>query len=357
MPQQSLADKPSNETGSGETIEFLYDEDSTAIETKSASFPLNPGDGANDAYSLDQFHGFSGCFGIGKLDEKAGDIIVSQYLGNHTSANLHHWSIYDTKPSTISSSSSTAYCGEDWEQLHQSEFLDLNDSGSVVHHSIPRKSLVAPAVLSLRRTSSFESDPGDLHVSHLCFHKHGQRSAEEAAPINPLPDRKAAPSPATLAQHPGRFSLKIPHHQPRTIKFSFGQPLHANGQLLNTAFVADERMSNPHTQEGHLRQHPSFIALFQHAEQRLDTQNRKASNRSSAQSMIRREYHRECALARLEGVPVGYYRYFAGGLTVEDYLRARLCVCWKECYCQRLCSRFGDMICPCSGDIVPFEPY
>ena len=61
----------------------------------------------------------------------------------------------------------------------------------------------------------------------------------------------------------------------------------------------------------------------------------------------RRELHMECTNARLEGVAVGHYRYQQGHMTVEEYLRAGVCVCWEECVCSKLCTRYGDLVCPC----------
>ena len=73
--------------------------------------------------------------------------------------------------------------------------------------------------------------------------------------------------------------------------------------------------------------------------------------RTAAEEEFRREIHRECASARLEGVSVGQYRYYQGHLTIEDYIQAGVCVCWELCECSKLCTRFGDLICRCTKDI------
>jgi hypothetical protein len=70
--------------------------------------------------------------------------------------------------------------------------------------------------------------------------------------------------------------------------------------------------------------------------------------RTAAEEALRREIHRECALARLEGVSVGEYRYYQGHLNIEEYKEASMCICWEACECSKMCTRFGDMLCPCS---------
>jgi hypothetical protein len=70
--------------------------------------------------------------------------------------------------------------------------------------------------------------------------------------------------------------------------------------------------------------------------------------RTAAEEALRREVHRESALARLEGVSVGKYRYYQGHLTMEEYKEAGMCVCWESCECTKMCTRFPDILCPCS---------
>jgi len=79
------------------------------------------------------------------------------------------------------------------------------------------------------------------------------------------------------------------------------------------------------------------------------------AKRSAAENALRREAHRECTLASLEGVPVGYYRYYLGHMTVEEYVEAGLCVCWERCFCNKFCTRFGDLQCPCTEHLVMVE--
>ena len=61
----------------------------------------------------------------------------------------------------------------------------------------------------------------------------------------------------------------------------------------------------------------------------------------------RRELHMECTFARLEGAGVGHWRYHQGHLTLEEYIRVGACVCWEDCVCSKLCTRYGDLVCPC----------
>ena len=73
-----------------------------------------------------------------------------------------------------------------------------------------------------------------------------------------------------------------------------------------------------------------------------------ALHRTKSEEALRIEAHRELAAARLEGFPVGEYRYYQGHLSVEEYIEKGMCICWSACGCSGWCSRFGDLICPCS---------
>ena len=70
--------------------------------------------------------------------------------------------------------------------------------------------------------------------------------------------------------------------------------------------------------------------------------------RTAAEEALRREVHHECSSARLEGVSVGRYRYYEGHLNIEEYKEAGMCICWEACECSKMCTRFGDILCPCS---------
>ena len=71
-------------------------------------------------------------------------------------------------------------------------------------------------------------------------------------------------------------------------------------------------------------------------------------DRTKSQEHLRRQVHLECTSARLEGVSVGELRYYQGHLNVEEYKEAGICVCWDACACSKMCTRYGDVLCPCS---------
>ena len=72
------------------------------------------------------------------------------------------------------------------------------------------------------------------------------------------------------------------------------------------------------------------------------------ASRTAAEEALRREVYRECSSACLEGVSVGQYRYYEGHLNIEEYKEAGMCICWEACECSIMCTRFGDILCPCS---------
>jgi hypothetical protein len=72
------------------------------------------------------------------------------------------------------------------------------------------------------------------------------------------------------------------------------------------------------------------------------------TKRTVEQDALRRETHFECSFARLENVTVGEYRYYHGNSSIEDYNEGGLCVCWKECFCSDMCSKYADMLCLCA---------
>jgi hypothetical protein len=89
------------------------------------------------------------------------------------------------------------------------------------------------------------------------------------------------------------------------------------------------------------------------------TQNTiKAANmthRTQVQENLRTEMHHEVTMARLESVSVGKYRYYQGHLNIEEYKSIGMCICWEECECSMLCTRFADLLCPCSEHVVIHE--
>ena len=85
---------------------------------------------------------------------------------------------------------------------------------------------------------------------------------------------------------------------------------------------------------------------------RQSLRSAQCTTRTASQERLRREAQLECTMARLEGVVVGQYRYYQGHMTIEDYRDARMCICWRECWCSKMCTRFPDIRCLCSNDLI-----
>lgn len=154
---------------------------------------------------------------------------------------------------------------------------------------------------------------------------------------------------------PGRFSMFQPEQLSwlgnEATTYTFGLTCHPNGRITNRAFVRDPLHQVTSLDEADIMHDTILSAAIRHAELTAAKLEPLKQMRTMEERVLRREIHRECALARLEGVSVGYFRYFAGHMTVEEYLAARICVCWSDCFCNKLCTRFGDMLCPCSGSL------
>lgn len=141
---------------------------------------------------------------------------------------------------------------------------------------------------------------------------------------------------------------------PVPITTTFGDLLHPNYLFTHTAMVPE---FEPEITE-YTRQNLSVTSLtcsaIHHASDKTEyaASDAVAAHRTAFEENLRREAHRECAAARLEGVSVGQYRYYQGHLSIEEYKEAQICICWDECSCSKLCTRFGDMICPCSKHIT-----
>ena len=134
---------------------------------------------------------------------------------------------------------------------------------------------------------------------------------------------------------------------------TFGDRLHPNGQIVHKSCYPAPTTPvwnyEPETLSRHSRLFHAFLDCDHYLE--LAASTPVTSLRSSAEEALRREVHQELASARLEGVPVGVYRYYQGHLSVEEYVSKGLCVCWGPCACSKVCSRYGDVMCPCGGDL------
>jgi hypothetical protein len=128
---------------------------------------------------------------------------------------------------------------------------------------------------------------------------------------------------------------------------TLGDPTHPNGRYTHTNFLRDPVYPATNYTKTMLDANPLRELALKHAESKSASFSVPAL-RSPAEEMLRREVHRECSAARLEGVGVGEFRYYQGFMSLEDYVRARLCVCWGGCWCSKVCTLFGDVLCPCS---------
>jgi hypothetical protein len=155
----------------------------------------------------------------------------------------------------------------------------------------------------------------------------------------------------------GQFQgMPTPEQAERAKKFHnhkaaayFGQATHLNNLILHKdlhvcpCFETTEHTSASAPSDSALGRSMSYAGQ--------KTADAAAMRRSEADEVLRRETHRECAAARLEGLVVGEYRYFYGHMTVEEYHDCQMCICWQLCECSKICTRYGDMVCPCAPKI------
>lgn len=130
-----------------------------------------------------------------------------------------------------------------------------------------------------------------------------------------------------------------------------GDPIHPNSEFTHVNFVADPTWPAKNYTRADLDRLPVRNLALQHAESESLTAA-SLLTRTPSEEDLRREVHLECAAARLEGVAVGQYRYYQGHLSLEEYKAARMCVCWEMCFCSKLCTIYGDVLCPCAEWIV-----
>ena len=133
----------------------------------------------------------------------------------------------------------------------------------------------------------------------------------------------------------------------------FGDRLHPNGEIIHkNCYPAAATPAWNYEPEKLSRHDPIFHAFLDLDEcTQIAASEELAMLRTDEEEALRREAHIELALARLHGFPVGMYRYYQGHLTVEEYVDKGLCVCWSSCACSKVCSRYGDVMCPCGGDL------
>lgn len=184
---------------------------------------------------------------------------------------------------------------------------------------------------------------------------HSTLLAEESICSNKESQPRSLQQTRSIRGFPGRFSMaytdQISWLGNDMIQHKFGLTYHPNGRITNKAFIKDPRYQITSLDEADIMHDAVLGAAIRHAEITAAKLEPLKQILSLEEVILRREIHRECALARLEGVSVGYFRYFAGHMTVEEYLAGRICVCWSDCFCNKLCTRFGDMLCPCSENL------
>jgi len=164
-----------------------------------------------------------------------------------------------------------------------------------------------------------------------------------------------SPMATALRGYTGQFHLyvcdKVVRMKESIISHTFGNRSHPNGLVTNPSFTLDVRHDKMDFTDFDINDDIELTTIVTHAEQSSFASALLEPLRTKDENAQRKEAHRECAAARLEGVSVGYFRYFLGHMTVEEYIGAKLCVCWEECFCNKLCTRFGDLLCPCSDKL------
>ncbi|KAI1611021.1 hypothetical protein EDD37DRAFT_608241 [Exophiala viscosa] len=171
-------------------------------------------------------------------------------------------------------------------------------------------------------------------------------------------DLDLEPKSPTLTGYAGQFeSYEAKYMRRRAAKtskvlsFTSGDVLHPNNQFTHTNFIADPTYATQNYTKAILAKLPVRNAALTYADFQSDLAA-ELLTRSVSEENLRREAHRECAAARLEGCAVGQYRYYQGHMSLEEYKAAKMCVCWDGCYCSKLCTIYGDVLCPCNEWIV-----
>jgi hypothetical protein len=144
-----------------------------------------------------------------------------------------------------------------------------------------------------------------------------------------------------LVERPGS-GLSPAHNKCTTIS----DYLHPNCLFTHTNFHPCPHEDKLDYRMGTARPGTQLFHSMVHADELTDQAAK--TPRTAAEEALRRQVHRESARSRLEGVSIGEYRYYQGYLAIEDYKEAGMCICWEACGCAKMCTRFPDMLCPCS---------
>lgn len=170
----------------------------------------------------------------------------------------------------------------------------------------------------------------------------------------------------TVDGYPGQFRALIPPSKifhpnflsgGRPDKVTFGNKTHANSLFHHTRFQPGGNTPwNELSLDFSQSAIPSIEGPVGKALKLADENLIIAADteRTAEEEKLRRETHFECSLARLEGVSVGEYRYYQGHSSIEEYNQGGMCICWDECFCTTMCTRYADMLCPCKK-YIEFE--
>ena len=184
----------------------------------------------------------------------------------------------------------------------------------------------------------------------------------EAPEYSPLNTTLPSPLTANYKAYPGQFvgpamnmiSAKTKMGAMKKLKATtFGDRLNANGVIVHQNCYAAPVTPIWNYEPETLSRHSSLFHALEDLDGCLELAASEpvAMLRMPSEENLRREAHLELANARLEGASVGQYRYYQGHLSVEEYVSKGMCVCWSPCACSRVCSRYGDVMCPCGGDL------
>lgn len=177
------------------------------------------------------------------------------------------------------------------------------------------------------------------------------------------------PTGATFKAYPGQFTalthdfLARQGQNPKPFTFpEAGCNLNANGTYTNTSLI-ETRPSYRLDYSARFKA-GKWRKITKHEEDMYATLESKmlaaagsgfAKQRTESFATMRARIHHEASQARILGVSAGEYRYYDGHLTIEECVEGGVCVCWERCACSAVCTRFPDMLCPCSDNITMDE--
>ncbi|KAL1956335.1 hypothetical protein VTO42DRAFT_7418 [Malbranchea cinnamomea] len=100
---------------------------------------------------------------------------------------------------------------------------------------------------------------------------------------------------------------------------------------------------------------PAMVLATVSEKYRGSLKNTKTEKKPENQWHLERRHilaNREAAYATLCGVTVGEHRRKEGQLTLNQYLKEKLCICFGLCACARRCTEKSHRPCPCSARLA-----